>query len=288
MSITYGSLFTGIGGFDLAFDRAGMRCLWQCEIDPWCCKVLEKHWPGVTRYGDIRQVDWSTVARLDVLCGGFPCQPHSLAGKRRASNDERDLWTEFYRAIRELKPKWVVAENVRGLLSSENGRFFGGILRDLAGCGYDAEWQVLSAAQFGAPHIRERVWIVAYPTNDKLLQNQFNDSQSSPDPGGHGKIGTMADATGERTFELPIRSRGSRQTKIDVDRNGADVSSPRGESLGWFTNPREECDHWRAEPSICRVANGIPGRVDRLRGLGNAIVPQIAEWIARRIVEAHA
>lgn len=159
---TFGSLFSGIGGIDLGLERAGMQCTWQVEIKDYATKVLEKHWPDVTRFRDVRECNRHNLAPVDIIAGGFPCQPHSVAGERNASKDERDLWPEFYRIICDLRPRWVLAENVPGLLSSENGRFFGGILRDLAQARYDVEWGVLSAAQFGAPHLRERVFIVAH------------------------------------------------------------------------------------------------------------------------------
>lgn len=165
--MTHLSLFTGIGGLDLAAEMAGIQTVGQCENNQYAMKVLEKHWPHVPKWRDIH--DLSAVnfrARtgldaVDIISGGFPCQPHSVAGKRKASADERDLWPEFRRIIGELRPRWVVGENVRGLLSSENGRFFRGILRDLAELGYDAGWCVISASEVGAPHRRGRVAIVA-------------------------------------------------------------------------------------------------------------------------------
>src|SRR6186713_3087505 len=161
--MTVGSLFSGIGGFDLGFERAGFEIRWQVEIDAYASAVLAQHWPTVRRYRDVRTVCGGCLDPVDVICGGFPCQPHSLAGKRAGSSDERDLWPHFARLIRECHPRWVVAENVPGLLSSEAGRFFGTVLGDLAACGYDAEWQSLPASAFGAPHRRDRVWLVAYP-----------------------------------------------------------------------------------------------------------------------------
>lgn len=133
-SLTHFSLFSGIGGLDLAAEMAGFKTLGQCELDDYAIKILEKHWPNVPKWRDIRNVTGLQVARkiseeITVLSGGFPCQPHSVAGKRLASSDERDLWGEFARIIREIKPKWIVAENVPGLLSSEHGRFFGRVLR---------------------------------------------------------------------------------------------------------------------------------------------------------------
>lgn len=156
----YGSLFTGIGGIDLGLDWAGMECAFQVEIEPYCRRVLQKHWPDVRRFEDVRTVGRTNLDYVDLIAGGFPCQDLSLAGKRKGEQGSRStLWKEFYRIICDLRPRWVLAENVPGLLSANDGRFYGNILRDLAAGGYDAEWQVLPAAAFGAPHIRERVFI---------------------------------------------------------------------------------------------------------------------------------
>lgn len=161
--MTVGSIFSGIGGIELGLERVGMTIKWQVEIDEYCREILEKHWPGVKRYGNIKDIDWSGVERVDLICGGFPCPPVSTAGKRRGSNDERWMWPEFIRCLRTLKPRWVLVENVRGLLSVNNGREFGEILRDLAESGYDAEWFLLGAKDVGAPHKRNRTFILAYP-----------------------------------------------------------------------------------------------------------------------------
>ncbi|MCA0354728.1 MAG: DNA (cytosine-5-)-methyltransferase [Chloroflexi bacterium] len=164
------SLFAGIGGFDLALETMGMQCVAQVEIDPYATSILEAHWPNVPKYRDIRSVGRHNLPSCEVLAGGFPCQPHSLAGSRRAGDDERDLWGEFARLIREIRPRYVLAENVGGIRSSDGGRFFAAILRDLAQAGYDAEWQTLSAAAVGAFHKRERLWIVAYPNRKRHHQ----------------------------------------------------------------------------------------------------------------------
>lgn len=157
-----GSLFAGIGGFDLAARWMGWSTAWYSEIDPFGSAVLAHHFPEAVALGDITRVDWSAVEPVDVLCGGFPCQPASMAGLRKGQDDERWLWPEFARAIRGTRPRWVVGENVRGLLSVGGGAAFGEVLGDLARLGYDAEWGVLSAAEVGAPHERQRVWIVAW------------------------------------------------------------------------------------------------------------------------------
>lgn len=239
-----GSLFSGIGGFELGLEWAGMKTVWQVENDPYAQRVLAKHWPDVARYGDIRTFNAVEAGEVDLICGGFPCQPHSSVGKRKASQDERDLWGEFAKVIREAKPRWVVAENVRGLLSSETGRFYGGILRDLASLGYDVEWFVFSAKAVGAPHRRDRVFIVAH-------------------------------ANGSQCKGMGIAGGISQEKELSFD--------GRGKQIDW--QPRE---WWTSEPDVDRVAHGISRRVDRLRCLGNAVVPQCSYEIGKIIMQADA
>lgn len=158
-----GSLFSGIGGIDLGLERAGMSVIWQSEIDPYASRVLAKHWPHVPNLGDITAIDWSTVERPDLICGGFPCQDISQNGRRAGIAGERSgLWREFARAIRDLRPPFVLVENVGDLVA----RGLGDVLGDLAALGYDAEWQGIQAAAVGAPHPRERLYIVAYPDGE--------------------------------------------------------------------------------------------------------------------------
>ena len=159
-ALTVGSLFTGIGGFDLGLERAGMRVLWQCEADEFCRRVLAAHWPHVPCYPDVSELRGADVEPVDVLCGGFPCQDISVAGKGAGIDGARSgLWAEYARLVGELRPSYVVVENVPALL----GRGLGRVLGDLAALGYDAEWDCLPACAFGAPHRRDRIWIVAYP-----------------------------------------------------------------------------------------------------------------------------
>src|SRR5574343_884793 len=158
MTLTVGSLFTGIGGFDLGLERAGMRVAWQSEIDPYASAVLKKYWPLVPNHGDIRGITGDSVEWVDVLCGGFPCQDISNAGKRAGIDGERSgLWAEYARVIGELRPRYVIVENVSALL----GRGLGRVLGDLAALGFDAEWHCIPASAVGAPHRRERICIVA-------------------------------------------------------------------------------------------------------------------------------
>jgi DNA (cytosine-5)-methyltransferase 1 len=251
-TVTVGSLFAGIGGFDLGLERAGMEIKWQVEIDPFCRAVLEKHWPGVKRLSDIREavgyrrdvygyIDSHAMRYLlepvDLICGGFPCQDISVAGRGAGLAGERSgLWSEYLRLIRELRPRYVVVENVPGLL----GRGLGDVLGGLAESGYDAEWDCVPAASVGAKHLRDRVWIVAYPH-------------------------------GPRSQERQVLQRLPGEERRYGDRQNAAVGA-------W----------WATESNVVRVVHGLPGRVDRIRALGNSVVPQIAEWIGRRILEAEA
>src|SRR5882724_8456244 len=155
MILTFGSLFTGIGGMDLGLERAGMICKWQVEINEYASKVLTKHWPNVTRLRDVRDVGRHNLAAVDLICRGFPCQDISNAGKRAGIDGERSgLWSEFARIIRDLRPRFVLVENVAALLDRGLGR----VLRDFAERGYDAEWSSLSACSMGAPHMRRRLF----------------------------------------------------------------------------------------------------------------------------------
>lgn len=237
--MTYLSLFSGIGGMDLGFDRAGMRCVGQVEIDPYCRKVLAKHWPDVPKWDDVRTFTGDGFERPDVICGGFPCQDISNAGSGEGLEGGRSgLWFEFSRIIRLVRPKYVVVENVAALLERGIGR----VLGDLAGSGFDASWEVLSACAFGASHLRRRLFIVAYANG------------------------------------LDGRSR-VRNPLAQQDRTlQADDGSPRARA-GWtarLANPSE----------LYGNADGLSFGHDRNRGIGNAVVPQVAEWIGRRLLDA--
>jgi len=158
----FGSLFTGVGGFDLGFERAGMECVWQVEFDKACQSVLKKHWSETELFDDVRTVGKHNLKPVDVICGGFPCQDVSIAGKRAGLAGERSgLWHEFARIIDELEPKWVVIENVPGLLSSNKGRDFATVIRWLAERGYGVAWRILDSQYFGVAQRRRRVFIVA-------------------------------------------------------------------------------------------------------------------------------
>jgi len=183
MKYTVGSLFSGIGGIDLAFQQSGFQIVYQVEIDEYCRQVLKKHWTTVTRYGDIFTID--ALPAVDVMAGGFPCQPVSNAGQRRGEEDERWLWPEFLRLIRQSRPRMVFLENVPGLRTIDSGNTFRSILRELAESGYDAQWAHLRASDAGAPHRRERVFIVAYTC--EIRRDAGRTEQSLQGVGKHSK-----------------------------------------------------------------------------------------------------
>jgi len=337
--LTFGSLFAGIGGFDLGLERAGMVCKWQVEIDDYATKVLEKHWPSVRRWSDVRtfppEGDWN----VDVICGGFPCQDISVAGKGAGLAGARSgLWYEFARIIRTIRPRWVVVENVPALTA----RGLGTVLGDLAEIGFDAEWHCIPACAVGAPHRRERIWIVANAigAGARYLAGaahgcggRNSGRRLPPLRQAHGPAGTnransasatadaVADAIGQRDAMrrdgspcekgVARRGRNARGSKRDcgsgcsgeAGQGGCDVADAnslpgtqqqRDEQWqrrtgvateeGGFAGGSEPDGWWETEPDVGRVAHGVPARVDRLRCLGNAVVPQVVEVIGRAIV----
>jgi DNA (cytosine-5)-methyltransferase 1 len=165
---TMGSLFAGGGGFDLGFERAGFETVWQVEIDPFCRKVLAKNFPNAERFEDVRTVGQHNLRRVDVVCGGPPCQPASIAGLRKGAEDDRWMWPDTIRIVGELRPKYALLENPTGIFTSG----FGDILAQLSCIGYDAEWRVISAAYVGLGHVRKRVWILAYPMRERFEGHQ--------------------------------------------------------------------------------------------------------------------
>lgn len=236
------SLFSGIGGLELGLERAGMTVVGQVELDDYCRRVLATHWPEVPRHDDVRTAVhwWQSMPRphVDLVCGGFPCQPFSTAGRRRGIADERWGWPWMERIVRVVRPRYVLVENVAALL--DDGDAFGWVLRDLAALGFDAEWSVLPACAVGAPHTRERLFLVAYP-------------------------------------------------------NGVDGPPRVGLGNGWPVPRRRRDPHpWpdpihgllATPPDTGGVADGVSPELDgvRVRALGNAVVPQVAEYIGHRLM----
>jgi DNA (cytosine-5)-methyltransferase 1 len=254
-TLTVGSLFAGIGGFDLAAERAGLQVKWQVEIDDYATRVLEKHWPDVQRFRDVRLCGADNLEPVDVICGGFPCQDISSAGQKVGIDGERSgLWSEYARIVRELRPRYVVVENVAGLAARGLGR----VLGDLAACGYDTEWESLPAGLFGAPHLRARIFVVGYT-------DRHGESDGAVDDETPWMPALVADA--EHAFRKQRRALGR--------------AWGSRESVPW--DERGRC----VDPALAvRVDDGFPGRLDRLRCLGNSVVPAAAEFIFGRILEA--
>ena len=239
---TFGSLFAGIGGIDLGLERAGWTCRWQVENNPYCRAVLAKHWPDVQRRRNVQKAGQKNLPPVDLIAGGFPCQDISTAGRGAGIEGARSgLWTEFARIISELRPNYVLVENVPRLRSGGRGAWMGKVVGDLAALGYDCVWDSVSAAFVGAPHRRERLFIVAY-------------------------------ANGTRSFLGPAEAH---RSAVFDDFICAPTNMEREQSrIGRTTQ-------WRPEPPVGRVAHGVPARVDRLKGLGNACVPQVVTLIAQ-------
>ena len=296
-------LFSGIGGFSLGLERTGgFKTVAFCEIEDYPRRVLAKHWPGVPIYDDVRTL---TAERLradgigvDVICGGFPCQDISVAGRRAGMEGARSgLWSEIARLAGELRPRLIIVENVAALLSGDDGRWFGAVLGDLAALGFDAEWHCIPASALGAPHRRDRIWIVAYAANDRTGRRQ---QQSESSEGAR----HVADTEGQRCREVrqhrersTERATGRGEVLADARRSGCAGPGPyrdAGDRSPLVTREAIESQHgrvadfWRTEPDVGRVAHGVPHRVDRLAALGNAVVPQIPEAIGRAILASEA
>jgi DNA (cytosine-5)-methyltransferase 1 len=272
MKLTHFSLFTGIGGIDLAAEWADFTTVGQCEFADYPTKVLEKHWPNVPRWRDIRSVtaesfyERTKFRTVNLISGGFPCQPFSTAGKRKGEDDDRYLWPEMLRVISELKPTWVLGENVAGIVTMALDT----VLTDLENQGYETQSFIIPAAGVGAPHRRKRVFILGYSNRQRRswsngVQKSTLLAESSED---------VADTNSEPRFQTD-----SETCAIREERNTWDNASrsSRGCEPG--------ANWWSTEPDVGRVANGIPDRVDRLKCLGNAVVPQQVYPILQAIAD---
>lgn len=302
-------LFSGIGGFALA-----ARWVWGkdhkiisfVEIEGFPQKVLKKNFPGVPIHDDIKTFDGTEYrGTVDLLTGGFPCQPYSVAGKQKGAEDDRNLWPDMFRVIQEARPTWVIGENVANIVNFVE---FENLLIDLESAGYEVQPLIIPAAGVDAPHRRDRVWILAYSINhtnrtDRGSQRKAGGLQGINRQKRYAGLpcGTSEDVVNATDKGLAERETGKQFQPIqDVKRRSFDVSDNEGKRSqrfreGWKQKPKKDerqkismCNGgnrtiWQPEPDVCRVANGIPNRVDRLKGLGNAIVPQVVYEIMRAI-----
>lgn len=269
------SLFAGIGGFDLGLERAGMQCVGQVEIDPFCQAVLAHHWPHVRRIDDIRKVRGNEFGTVDLICGGFPCQPFSLAGQRAGAKDDRYLWPEMCRIIQTCRPAWVLGENVAGIIGVELDK----VLSDLESIGYAVQCFVIPACAVDAPHRRDRVWIVAHTYANGWESGSGN---SGVEEGSRKPYGGNAERLCETVAHTTImRMEGERKSWFCEPSGLAEKTLLDGRCQ----EPRAA--EWKPEPNVGRLAHGVPNRMAQLHALGNAVVPQVVETIGREIIRAH-
>ncbi len=324
MPIVYGSLFSGIGGFDLGFARAGMQCAWQVEIDVKCQEILRRHF-NVKMYSDVRSVGGGILDPINLICGGFPCQDLSVAGKREGLAGKRSgLWFEFKRIIDELKPGWIVIENVPGLLSSNQGEDFAVILQGLVECGYGVAWRIFDAQYFGVAQRRRRVFVVASLGSGRAAEILFEREGMCGDPPTRREArqevthaitrgsssGYRYDPNGE-TFAIDgfggyredagiLRSSGgdcgggSEMITIcpTLNSSGAEISRLGGWGAELDFYMPQSFGVRRLTPIECARLQGFPddwlageSNSTQYRQLGNAVCVPVAEWIGKRIVE---
>ena len=277
----HGSLFSGIGGFDLASEWMGWENVFHCEWNEFGQKVLNYYWPKAISYHDITKTDFSIHrGTIDIITGGFPCQPYSMAGKRKGKDDDRHLWPEMLRAIREIQPTWVVGENVLGLVNWDGGLVFHEVQSDLEAQGYEVQPYVLSAASVNAPHLRQRVFFVAYSKSKRSWEQQSKNIRWE-----------------DRRFD----NNGKIQYASDSNSQVLEYRNGKGETIGRtikkeriksFSSPGE----WEGFPTvspICTRDDGFSNRLDRItfpkwrnesiKAAGNAIVPQVVYQIFKAI-----
>jgi DNA (cytosine-5)-methyltransferase 1 len=268
-----GSLFSGIGGLELGLEWAGFGpTVWQVEQNEYCLKVLEKHWPNVKRFEDVQTVTHKELEKVDLICGGFPCQDVSSAGNGAGLKGARSgLWAEFYRVVHELEPEWVIVENV----ASGANRWVDTVRGGLELIGYETFPVPLSAADCGAPHLRRRVFIVGRAV-ETWSKRKWRSGGAYTVP--HTQRESIRDEQGRRSG-----AHGERKTEFGYDGAAGIVAHADGKPKIGSSESREECNPWAVEPSVGRVADGIPDRVDRLRALGNAVVPQCAQVVGEFI-----
>lgn len=273
--MNHGSLFSGIGGFDLPSEWMGWNNVFQCEKDPFCRKVLKYYWPKAILYDDIKQTDFSFwKGRIDILTGGFPCQPFSLAGKRKGTEDDRNLWPEMLRAIQEIAPEWVVGENVYGIINWNGGLAFEQVQADLEAEGYEVQPYILPACGVNAPHKRDRVWFVAYRSIDRGPVSVQQRGQN-------------------KTKDINTCRKDESRIAANTQKQGLERSDTKGQTCSGGFNSQPNWQGFPTQSPVCSGNDGLSSRLDgitfprwrneSIKAYGNAIVPQVAYEIFRVI-----
>ena len=317
MKLKHLDLFSGIGGFSLGLEATGgFETVAFCDIDKYSKKVLKKQWPNVKQYEDIKELNYGRlktdgIGPIDIITGGYPCQPFSIAGRKKGEEDPRHLWPEYFRLIKELRPSWVIGENVSGHIKLGLDT----VLENLESEGYSARTFSISASSVGAKHQRERIWIVANARQHGGRIEPTGNSEGT----GRGSLETTKRSADTDTIsrssergkimansvEFGLEKHGHSETKESIERGktmadtnveGRQGRIHRGQNKEWesqqryfgrnsATHGQQEQNWWDTEPELGRVAHGIPNRVDRLKQLGNSIVPQVAAQLFRAIKE---
>ena len=317
MKLKHLDLFSGIGGFSLGLEATGgFETVAFCDIDKYSKKVLKKQWPNVKQYEDIKELNYGRlktdgIGPIDIITGGYPCQPFSIAGRKKGEEDPRHLWPEYFRLIKELRPSWVIGENVSGHIKLGLDT----VLENLESEGYSARTFSISASSVGAKHQRERIWIVANARQHGGRIEPTGNSEGT----GRGSLETTKrsadtdtisrsserEKTLANSVELGLEKHGHSETTESIKRGetmadtnveGRQGRIHRGQNKEWesqqryfgrnsATHGQQEQNWWDTEPELGRVAHGIPNRVDRLKGLGNSLVPQIPYFIAQSILQ---
>ena len=320
-------LFSGIGGFSLGLESTGhFKTVAFCDNDKFCKLILDKHWKGVKIYDDVKEISKEKfkedgIEFPDIITGGFPCQPFSVAGKQQGTSDSRHLWPEMFRIIKDFAPRWVIGENVKGLTNIQDGVVFETVCSDLEGEGYEVRTFNIPAAGVQAPHRRERIWIVAHAkrfnerksirgsdeTQSRIQEeHRQNDSTTRKfsrtgsiwgTNNGHEDIVADTESIdsdvrglgqyqGERSGQGEI---GGASSQDDTNSYGKRLEGFRGKHKLRNSEEEEQTSGdgwWSVEPNVGRVAHGVSGRVHRLKALGNSIVPKIVSEIGNAIIQA--
>ena len=269
-------LFSGIGGFSLGMEATKrINTVAFCEKDEYCRKVLKKHWSNTQQYIDIRDIDGTKIS-ADIISGGFPCQPFSVAGKRKGTTDDRYLWDEMLRVITEVKPKWVVGENVQGIINIDNGLVLRQVQTDLEAQGFQVQCFLIPASGIGAWHKRNRVWIIAN-SNPRFSIGENEEIQAR---------GNTIDSSSK-----DVSNSSSKRLEMWYKENSTLYRKNKRRYFSELSSEREKKSWWQTQCELCGVPDGISygldkGRVNRIKSLGNAIVPQIAFEIGKAILAA--